>query len=229
MSYGKEFTINNQTFLIEKNDNYYYIAKKIDTDNYQSLCEGELEDILCSFDVEKILKISDYDSSLYSVLITFLNDKGFINSYLNYKKQIREMILSGISKEDILSSSSDARNIYRSCFPLDVDLLELNLDLFEFEPITKSILDELTKIVFQDVLKKHRIEHLKNQWKDYQKIDLLILKFNEVAISNFQSKQTMYIKNIDLITQFVGFLNTAGYNNYYNPLENGGYILNINL
>lgn len=222
MSYGKEFKLNNQTFLIEKNDNYYYIAKKIDTDNYKGLCEGELEDILCSFDVEKISRISDYDTRLYSVLITVLNDKGVINSYLNYKTYVREMILSGMSKEDILSSSSDERIIYNSCYPLDEDSIE-------FETVTKNILDELTKIVFQDDLKKHRIEHLKNQWKDYQKIDLLILKFNESAISDFHSKQTMYIKNIDLITQFVGFLSTAGYSNYYKPLENGGYILNINL
>lgn len=222
MSYGKEFKINNQTFLIEKNDNYYYIAKKIDTDNYKGLCEGELEDILCSFDVEKILKVKEYDSRLYCVLITFLNDKSVINSYLDYKKYIREMILSGMSKEDILSSSSDERVIYNSCFPLDEDFNE-------FDSVTKSILNELTKIVFQDDLKKRRIEHLKQQWKDYQQIDLLILKFNEEAISNFHSKQTMYIKNSDLITQFVEFLNTAGYSSYYRQLENGGYILNINL
>lgn len=222
MSYGKEFKLNNQNFLIEKNDNYYYIAKKIDTDNYKGLCEGELEDILCSFDVEKISRISDYDTRLYSVLITVLNDKGVINSYLDYKTYIREMILSGMSKEDILSSSSDERIIYNRCFPLDEDSIE-------FETVTKNILDELTKIVFQDDLKKRRIEHLKQQWKDYQQIDLLILKFNEEAISNFHSKQTMYIRNIDLITPFVEYLNSAGYSNYYNPLENGGYILNINL
>ena len=145
-----------------------------------------------------------------------------INSEKSYKNYIRELLLSGVIKEEIISFDSYEKSVCANYFSCDIEF-------DDFLQITNQVLDELTKIVFQDDLKKERIEHLKNQWKDYQKIDLLILKFNEVAISNFQSKQTMYIKNIDLITQFVGFLNTAGYSTYYNPLENGGYILNINL
>lgn len=46
-----------------------------------------------------------------------------INSEKSYKNYIREMILSGMSKEDILNSSSDERIIYNSCFPSQLIVL----------------------------------------------------------------------------------------------------------
>lgn len=155
-------------------------------------------------------------------LTTNYNKRKNMNINEKYTSYIRGLVLSGMSKEDILSSSSDEKIIYSSYYPEDS-----NLD--EFEAVTKKILEKLTKIVFQDDLKRHRIEYLINEWKDFQHLDLLIMKFNEVVVSGFHSKQEIYIKNIYLVTQFVALLNAAGYSNYYNELNDGGYIININL
>lgn len=67
MSYGKQITKNGETYLIEKFDKHIYIAKRSNK-KYESIYEGDYEDLFCFKEDKEALKDLDYDSLLNAIL-----------------------------------------------------------------------------------------------------------------------------------------------------------------
>ena len=132
MSYGIEYNINKEDYLMEIFENHIYIARK-ENENYISLYEGDYESAFSKEELSQLNKL-DYDNMLYVILHKWLDRVGETDSYDSYKKYILDMLNGDMTKEDILSSSSDEAIIYDDYFPLDINREK-------FEGVTRSIIN----------------------------------------------------------------------------------------
>jgi len=118
MSYGKEFKIDGQVYLLEIFEKHVYIAKKNGEDDYSSIFEGDNASFFWDDELIQLGKL-DYEDSLYAMLIKCLNWKGITNSKALYQKFLYGLLEDKYYKEDILASSSDELLVYLMYFPLD--------------------------------------------------------------------------------------------------------------
>ena len=133
MSFGKEFKVNNQTYLIEIFESNINVAKKIKENDYSSIFEGDYSSLFWNEDLIR-LEALEYDRKLYAIVDACLNKHSVINSLALYQQYICSLLESGHTKKEILLSSSDEVVVYENYFPLDDKRIR-------FEKITTSIID----------------------------------------------------------------------------------------
>jgi len=137
MSYGKNITMNNSVYLIEKFEENVYVAHKNSDDSYTKIFEGSYTELFWGIEISddlRVLKSLPYDDMLYAILLYCLDSKGIINRSALYQKYIFSLLKDGHTKEDILSSSSDEVIIYENYYPLDVKRED-------FEMVTSLMID----------------------------------------------------------------------------------------
>lgn len=118
MSYGKEFKIDGQVYLLEIFEKHVYVAKKNDDENYSKIYEGDYTSLFWDEELKQFKKLK-HEVSLYAITVKCLNRHGIINSEALYQKFIYEMLEHEHSKEEILNSDSDEVLVYELHFPLD--------------------------------------------------------------------------------------------------------------
>ena len=133
MSYGKEFKIDNQIYLLEIFEKHVYIAKKNGEDDYSSIFEGNYTSFFWDEELVELNRL-DYDDYLYTIIIYCLNWQNIINRGALYQAYIHKLIEDGHTKEEILSNDSDEILIYAMYFPLDYKAAK-------FKTTTSSIVD----------------------------------------------------------------------------------------
>jgi hypothetical protein len=201
MSYGKEFLINGKNYLIEKNDEYIYVAEKLSEDNYKAICEMENYYDLFFWDEEKrqLDSIPDYDERLYAICLQCLNNYSIVDSKKDYSTYIENM-LKDMTKEEILNSDSDERLIYLLNYPLD----------FKAEKF---------KEVTTDIINDSKLYNAKNFLEENKQSEITILTDDE--LSSFEvsiiDKHTSNDFTIALKDDYVAAINEA---NKYSDLLN---------
>lgn len=201
MSYGKEFQINGKEYLIEKNDEYIYVAEKLSEDNYKEICEMENYYDLFFWDEEKrqLDNIPEYDETLYAICLQCLNNYSIVDSKKDYSTYIENM-LRDMTKEEILNSDSDERLIYLLNYPLD----------FKAEKF---------KEVTTDIINGSKLYNAKNFLEENKQSEITILTDDE--LSSFEvsiiDKHTSNDFTIALVADYVAAINEA---NKYSDLLN---------
>lgn len=201
MSYGKEFLIDGKTYLIEKNEQYIYVAEKLSEDNYKAICEMENYYDLFFWNEEKIQldSIPDYDERLYAICLQCLNNYSIIDSSKNYLTYIENM-LNDMTKEEILNSDSDEKLIYLLNYPLD----------FKAEKF---------KEVTEDIINNSKLYNAKNFLEENKQSEITILIDDE--LSSFKvsiiDKYTSKDFTIALIDDYTAAISEA---NKYSELLN---------
>jgi hypothetical protein len=132
MSYGQEFKIDGDIYLIEKSDAHIYVAKKI-KEGYNQIFQGDYSSVFWREEMLELNKL-DYDAALYAMLLKTLDYKGLVDCMASYQKYLYGMLESGHAKEEILESASDERFIYALYFPLDTGFSR-------FKELSTSIID----------------------------------------------------------------------------------------
>lgn len=222
MNCSKEFRVKGKTYLVERTDDRVFVAEEKDVDKQKVVFHGLINDLFIEPHVDLLNKIIDNEASLYCVLIECLNKYSIINSQNEYKNFINQLLISGKSKEDILSLLPDVKGAYYSNFPLDHHFLK-------FEEVTKKAIRQFLKPIPLENLERERINFLISDWEEHQSKTKIIIKFNSLVVKQNMSSIRIYIANIDLLNEINKQMDIAGYGHYHNILDDGGYILTINL